>query len=108
VDTNNHEAKGKIMAKKFNQKYDDHFKTQAVRLAEELGPSRAAKQLGLTMSILQYWRKVHQVKKKISKEEQAKLDREELLRLRKETAEQKQVILILKKAAAFFSNDQQK
>ena len=41
-------------------------------------------------------------------EEQARLDHEELLRLRKENAEQKQVILILKKAAAFFSNDQQK
>lgn len=96
------------MAKKFDQKYDDNFKTQAVRLAEELGPSRAARQLGLTLSILQYWRKVHHVKKKVSKEEQAKLDHEELLRLRKENAEQKQVILILKKAAAFFSNDQQK
>lgn len=96
------------MARKSNPKYDDHFKTQAVRLAEELGSGRAASQLGVTTSILQYWRKVHQVKKKISKEEQARLDHEELLRLRKETAEQKQVILILKKAAAFFSNDQQK
>lgn len=96
------------MAKKFDQQYDDNFKIQAVRLAEELGPSRAARQLGLTLSILQYWRKVYQVKKKISKEEQAKLDHEELLRLRKENAEQKQVILILKKAAAFFSSDQLK
>ena len=96
------------MAKNFDQKYDDHFKTQAVRLAEQLGPGRAASQLGVTRSILNYWRKVHQVKKKISKEEQARLDQEELVRLRKENAEQKQVILILKKAAAFFSNDQQK
>jgi len=96
------------MAKKNDQKYDDHFKTQAVRLAQELGPGRAAIQLGITTSILQYWRKVYQVKKKITKEEQAKLDHEELLRLRKENAEQKQVILILKKAAAFFSNDQLK
>lgn len=96
------------MARRSNQKYDDHFKTQAVRLAQELGPSRAAAQLGVTASILNYWRKVHQVKKKITKEEQVRLDHEELLRLRKETAEQKQVILILKKAAAFFSNDQQK
>ena len=96
------------MAKRAQQKYDDHFKTQAVRLAQELGPSRAASQLGITPAILNYWRKVHQVKKKISKEEQARLDHEELLRLRKENAEQKQVILVLKKAAAFFSNDQQK
>jgi transposase len=96
------------MARPKNQKYDDHFKTQAVRLAQELGPGRAASQLGITMSVLNYWRKVHQVNKKISKEEQARLNQEELLRLRKENAEQKQVILILKKAAAFFSNDQQK
>jgi transposase-like protein len=74
----------------------------------ELGPGRAAKQLGVTTSSLHYWKKIYQVKKKISKEEQARLDHEELLRLRKENAEQKQVILVLKKAAAFFSNDQQK
>lgn len=40
--------------------------------------------------------------------EQAEFDRLELERLRKENAEQTQVILILKKAAAFFSNDQLK
>jgi transposase len=96
------------MAKRGNQKYDDAFKTQAVRLAQELGPSRAATQLGVAPVTLNYWRRAHQVKKKISKEEQARLDHEELLRLRKENAEQKQVIMILKKAAAFFSNDQQK
>jgi transposase len=96
------------MAKRANQKYDDAFKTQAVRLAQELGPSRAATQLAITPAILNYWRKVHQVKKKISKEEQARLDHEELLRLRKENHEQKQVILVLKKAAAFFSNAQLK
>lgn len=96
------------MARIKNQKYDDNFKTQAVRLAQELGPGRAAAQLGITISMLQYWRKVHQVKKNISKEEQTRLDQEELIRLRKENAEQKQVILILKKAAAFFSNDQLK
>lgn len=96
------------MARRANPKYDDAFKSQAVRLSQDLGPKRAASQLGVTTSILNYWRKVHQVTKKISKEEQARLDHEELLRLRKETAEQKQVIMILKKAAAFFSNDQQK
>ncbi len=90
------------------KKYSDEFKEQAVRLAAELGQARAAKQLGLSSANLSYWRRKYQVKKKVTKEEQAKLDREELLRLRKETEEQKKVILILKKAAAFFSNDQLK
>jgi transposase-like protein len=57
---------------------------------------------------LSYWKKTNQGKEKLSEAEQAKADREELQRLRKENAEQKQVILILKKAAAFFSNDQLK
>ena len=95
------------MALRSNAKYSDDFKNQAVRLAEELGQSKAAKQLGVTPAVLNYWKKKHVVKKKLSGKEQAEADRQELERLRKETAEQKQVILILKKAAAFFSNDQQ-
>lgn len=96
------------MALRSYSKYSDDFKSQAVRLAEEIGQSKASRQLGLPPGMLHYWRKKHVVKKKMSAKEQAEADRQELERLRKENAEQKQVILILKKAAAFFSNDQQK
>ena len=96
------------MAEKTKKKYTDDFKIQAVRLSRELGHAKAARQLGISEASLSYWKTKNQGKEKLSEAEQMKADREELLRLRKETAEQKQVILILKKAAAFFSNDQLK
>jgi transposase len=96
------------MASKAKKKYSDEFKGQAVRLSRELGHAKAAQQLGVSEASLSYWKKTNQGKEKLSEAEQAKADREELQRLRKENAEQKQVILILKKAAAFFSNDQLK
>lgn len=96
------------MARNSKKKYSDEFKEQAVRLSRELGHSKAAGQLGITEAMLSYWKKKHQGKAKLTESEQIKADQEELQRLRKETLEQKQVILILKKAAAFFSNDQLK
>lgn len=96
------------MAGKSKKQYFDEFKEQAVRLSRELGQAKAARQLGISEAILSYWKKKNQGKEKLTEAEQVKADREELQRLCKETAEQKQVILILKKAAAFFSNDQQK
>lgn len=96
------------MAGKSKKQYSDEFKGQAVRLSKELGHGKAARQLGISEAILSYWKKTDQGKAKLSEAEQLKADQEELQRLRKENAEQKQVILILKKAAAFFSNDQLK
>ena len=91
------------MAAKQKSNYSDEFKFQAVRLALELGPSRAAKQLGLSGAILQYWKKKHTAEKKLSVKEQAIADHEEVQRLRKEVEELKKVNYILKRAAAFFS-----
>ena len=96
------------MALRTYRKYSDDFKTQALRLVHELGPLKASKQLDISVSMLNNWKTKYVVKKKLSAKEQAESDRLELERLRKENAEQKQVILILKKAAAFFSNDQLK
>jgi transposase len=96
------------MAIKQKANYTDEFKSQAVRLALELGPGRAAKQLGVSGAALQYWKKKHTVEKKLSVKEQASADREELQRLRKEVEELKKVNYILKRAAAFFSQDQLK
>lgn len=96
------------MSRKPKKHYTEDFKNQAVRLSNELGQTKAARQLGISEGSLVNWKKSHQGKVKLSEAEQVKADREELSKLRKETAEQKQVILILKKAAAFFSNDQLK
>jgi len=96
------------MTSRAKPKHSDEFKSQAVRLALELGPSRAAKQLGLSGAILQYWKKKHTVEKKLSGKEQAISDHEEVQLLRKEVEELKKVNYILKRAAAFFSQDQLK
>jgi transposase len=96
------------MAGKTRKRYSEDFKGQAVRLSGELGHLKAARQLGVSEATLSYWKKQNKGKVKLTEAEQLKADREELHRLRKETAEQKQVILILKKAAAFFSSDQLK
>ena len=96
------------MALKEKANYSDEFRSQAVRLAHELGTSRAAKQLGLPGAVLQYWKKKHTVEKKLSAKEQATADHDEVMRLRKEVEELKKVNYILKRAAAFFSQDQLK
>lgn len=96
------------MTSKAKPKHSDEFKSQAVHLALELGPGRAAKQLGVSGAILQYWKKKHKVERTLSAKEQLIADKEELGRLRKENEELKKVNYILKRAAAFFSQDQLK
>ena len=51
------------------------------------------------------WRTKQACEKIISKQDEAVSQEQELKRLRKENEEQKKVIYILKRAAAFFSQD---
>ena len=96
------------MAKTQYRKYTDEFKHQAVKLSYELGVSRAAKQLGISGVNVSKWRTKQACEKIISKQDEAVSQEQELKRLRKENEEQKKVIYILKRAAAFFSQDQLK
>lgn len=93
------------MAKKPHRKYSDEFKRQAVQLSYELGPTRAARQLGISGVNVSKWRTKQSNDKSISREQEALSQEQELKRLRKENEEQKKVIHILKRAAAFFSQD---
>ena len=87
--------------------FTKEFRQQAVDLATHLSSIKeAARQLGISDSSIHGWRK------KLGKDSEAGgspevsgTDVEELKRLRRETAEQKKVIHILKAAAAFFSQD---
>ncbi len=54
------------------------------------------------------WEKKKSLEKKLSAKEQAEADRQELMLLRKENSELKDVVHILKRAAAVFSKDQLK
>ena len=84
------------------------FKQQALELAQQLGSiAEAARRLGVSESLLYSWKGKFKVsldpKKKTVKS--AMDDAEEIKRLRKENEELKKTNYILKKAAAFFSQD---
>jgi transposase len=102
---------GENMVKKGNRNYTAEFKEQAVRLAEEMESAyRAAKQLGIPEANVHNWQKKQkQGKLRDSKNNMSVVGsesaEEELKRLRKEVDELRKVNYILKKAAAFFSQD---
>ena len=92
------------------RKYTPEYKEQAVRLAEHLGSTaQAARQLGISDVNVYNWKmkskkgKLKDLKNNMSV--QSETADEELKRLRKEVDELKQVNYILKRAAAFFSQD---
>ena len=92
------------------KRYTTEYKEQAVRLAERLGSAvKAARHLGISEMNVYHWKmkskqgKLKDLKNKMSIQSEA--PEEELKRLRKENEELKQVNYILKRAAAFFSQD---
>lgn len=94
------------MEKKSN--YTKEFKIEALELARSLGSAaKAERQLGLSEGILYYWKRKYgfPVKSNGRSAEQAISEAEEVRRLRKENEELRKTNYILKKAAAFFSQD---
>lgn len=86
--------------------YTTEFKQQAVDLAKSLGSTKkAANQLGIPDVNIHLWRKKLSGRYSSIGSLQTESITEELKRLRRENAEQKKVIHILKSAAAFFSLD---
>lgn len=84
------------------------FKIQALELAKQTGSmAEAARQLGISDSLLQSWKK----KYKFSTDPNGKgageaiADAEEIKRLRKQVSDLEKSNYILKRAAAFFSQD---
>jgi transposase len=93
-----------------NKRYTIEFKKQAVELAEGMGSTLgAARQLGIPDVNIHQWKKrfgkASSDGKSKNSEAPNQNESEELKRLRKENSEQKQIIHILKRAAAFFSQD---
>lgn len=90
------------------RQYTREFKIQALELAQELGSySEAARQLGINDPILHSWKKKFNISKdpKAKPAIQAVNEAEEIKRLRRENEDLKKTNYILKKAAAFFSQD---
>lgn len=83
------------------KRHSQQYKTEALALAERIGVSGAAKQLGLHESQLYSWR----VKSRLNQERSAAEERLSLenVRLKRQVAEQAEELAILKKAAAYFA-----
>ena len=92
------------MGKKGNRQYTSEFKQQAAELANRIGCTRAAEQLGVNMANVQRWKSKANEQEPQSKKEKESLE-ESNRRLQKEVDELKKVNQILKRAAAFFSQD---
>lgn len=88
--------------------YSKEYKIQALNLVKELGSyAQAAKQLGVRDSLLHTWRKAYNFSIDLNAKDAASAvaEAEEIKRLRKENEELKKTNYILKRAAAFFSQD---
>ena len=93
------------------KRYDLSFKIDAVILADEVGNTKAAKELGIPIGTLNTW--VHKAKKgeldtsKILPKTALTLA-EENKRLQQEIRELKRINKVLKDASAFFAQSQKK
>jgi transposase len=93
------------MSKGSKRYYTLDFKQQAVGLALRIGFAKAADQLGVGVGNVRRWEKdLKKVETKISKKSKTGLE-EENRRLQREVEELRKVNHILKRAAAFFSQD---
>ena len=95
--------------KRTKRKYSQEFKDDAVKLVTELGSiNKAAQRLGVSNQSLSQWVKKADDEKYSSRDERVAAMEIELRQLRKERDEYKKTVEILKKATAFFSQDQNK
>ncbi|BEQ14738.1 transposase [Desulfoferula mesophila] len=83
------------------RRYSGEFKTEAYGLAEQVGVSGAAKQLGLHESQLYAWGK--KARYEASRSETEKALAIENARLKRQLARQEEELALLKKAAAYFA-----
>jgi transposase len=83
------------------KRHSEEFKAEVLALADTVGVSAAATQLGLHSSQIYGWRSKAQLLKNRGQidEEQAR----ELVRLKRQLAEQAEELALLKKAAAYFA-----
>ena len=86
---------------KIRQRHSQQYKTESLALAEKVGVTTAAKQLGLHESQLYSWRSKARLAQDRSAVEERLLV--ENARLKRQLAEQAEELAIVKKAAAYFA-----
>ena len=96
------------MERRARRTFTNEFKVQALELSEQIGSTtRAAQQLGIQPERIRAWKKelAHTAPTKTRVIAQSAAESEEIKRLRKQVSELEKTNYILKKAAAFFSQD---
>lgn len=86
------------------QQRSPQFKAEALKLADSVGVAEAARQLGIYESQLYQWRTKAKNAKSLSERENELAV--ENARLKRELAEQKEELAILKKATVYFAKNQ--
>ena len=95
------------MKKESNRRrYSLEFKQDAIKLAENIGVGEAANKLNIPLSSLQRWKCQKNIP--IEKSQDVVNLQREVKRLKKELAEEKAIVEMLKKATAFFSREREK
>jgi transposase len=87
--------------KTVRRQHPPEFRAEALALAEKVGVSKAAKELGLHESQLYGWRT-----KARAAQDRSELERQqavEIARLKRQLAEQAEELAIVKKAATYFA-----
>jgi len=94
-------TKSRAKAVVTRKRHTEGFKREALGLAEKIGVSEAARELGLHSSQLYGWRSKAELLKTRGQvdQEQAK----EVARLKRRLAEKEEELSIVKKAAAYFA-----
>ena len=87
------------------QRYSREFREEAISLSDEIGPKKAAQQLGIYYATLIDWRKKRKTK---TEKEKSTAEPKTVEELQKEIAELKKANDILKDALGFFALDRKK
>lgn len=82
-------------------RHSDEFKTEALKLASQVGVASAARQLNLHESQLYQWRKQAEHQQTVSQRESVLAT--ENARLKRELAQAREELAIAKKAATYFA-----
>lgn len=93
------------MTKKRRKAYSTEFKKEAVALITEKGYSvqEAAKAVSVDENYLNRWKRIYE--NEAQRDGLSKLERDELIQLRRENKQLKMEKEILKKASAFFAKE---
>ena len=97
-------AARKKPGKQSRQRYPDEYRLEAVKLAQRVGATEAAKELGIQTSQIYAWRTKLRQAETTSEAEQRLLT--EVATLKRKLADQSDELALLKKASAYFAKNQ--